>query len=152
MSEARTVLWAPTFVLQCYGRWHLPLDMDPDGSIQQPLWSRRKLASSTVMDVQSLRRPLPVGLRINTSVHRTARRGGMGHSHLQIKLDRGIINGRRPAWSYPSHRLPCQHSWLRGKGRPGTFEEPSLPLVFLLSPICNPCSPLVYKREGRAPH
>ena len=55
-----------------------------------------------------------------------------------------------PAWSYPQHHLPCQEGSLRGKRRPGTFEGPS-PLVFLLSPICNPCFPLVYKREAGHP-
>jgi len=60
--------------------------------------------------------------------------------------------GRRLAWGYPWHCLPCQWGPLRGKRRLDIFEGPSLPLVFLLSPICNPCSPLVYKREGRVPH
>ena len=45
-------------------------------------------------DVQSLRRPLTVGLRIDTPVRRAARRGRMGHDHLLIKPERGIINGQ----------------------------------------------------------
>ena len=53
--------------------------------------------SSTVMDVQSLRRPLPVGLRINTPVHRASHRGGIGHDHLLIKSERGIINEQMPS-------------------------------------------------------
>jgi len=48
--------------------------------------------SSTMMDMQSLHRPLPVGLRINTSVRRIARRGKMGRDHLLIKSEHGIIN------------------------------------------------------------
>ena len=48
-------------------------------------------------DVQSLRRSLPVGLRINTPVHRAAHRGGMGRDHLLIKSERGIINGQTPS-------------------------------------------------------
>ena len=50
-DRARTVLQAPTFVLQCCGRRHQPSDADPDISIRQPLQSRRELASSKVMDV-----------------------------------------------------------------------------------------------------
>ena len=50
--------------------------------------------SSTMMDVQSLHCPLLVGLRIDTPVRRAARRGGMGHDHLLIKPERGIINGQ----------------------------------------------------------
>ena len=46
-----------------------------------------------MMGVQSLRRPLPMGLRINTPVHRTAHWGGMGRDHLLIKSEHGIING-----------------------------------------------------------
>ena len=53
--------------------------------------------SSTVTDVQSLRRPLSVGLRINTLVRRAAHRGGMGRDHLLIKSERGIINGQTPS-------------------------------------------------------
>ena len=142
----------------------MPLGVDPDGSIRQPLWSRRKLASSTATDVRSLRCLLPIESRISTLVRRVARRGRMGRDHLLTKPEHGIIYGQtpsvalpgsadmHPAWSYPWHRLPCQRASLRGKGRPGIFEGPPLPLVFLLSPICNPCSPLVYKIEGRAPH
>ena len=50
--------------------------------------------SSTVTDVQSLRRPLPVVLRIDTPVHHAARWGGMGRDHLLIKPECGIINGQ----------------------------------------------------------
>ena len=35
--RAHTVLRAPTFILQCYGRQHLPSDMNHDGNIRQPL-------------------------------------------------------------------------------------------------------------------
>ena len=48
------------------------------------------------MDVQSLRRSLPIELRINTPVRRTARRGEMGRDHLLIKPEHGIINGQTP--------------------------------------------------------
>ena len=57
-----------------------------------------------------------------------------------------------PAWSYPWHHLPCQWGSHREKGRPDIFKGPHLPLIFLLSLICNPCSPLAYKRESKAPH
>ena len=53
--------------------------------------------SSTVIDVQSLHRSLPVGLWINTPVHRAACRGGMGREHLLIKSECGIINGQMPS-------------------------------------------------------
>ena len=53
--------------------------------------------SSTVTDVQSLRRPLSVGLRINTPVRRAACQGVMGRDHLHIKSERGIINGQTPS-------------------------------------------------------
>ena len=95
--------------------------------------------SSTVANVGPLRRLVPVGSRLGSLVRRAAHRGRMGRNHL--------LNEAR-AWSYqdhrtcyPWHRLPCEQGRLKGKGRPGTFEGPSLPLVFLLSPICNPCSP-----------
>jgi len=49
------------------------------------------------MDIQSLRRPLPVGLWINTLVHHAARWGGMGRDHLLIKSEHVIINGQMPS-------------------------------------------------------
>ena len=94
MLEHRTVLLAPTFVLQCCGRRYLPSGADPDGRIRQPLRSRKRLTSSTVTDVRSLRRPFPVGSRINTMVRRAAHRGGIGRDHLLIKPEHGIISGQ----------------------------------------------------------
>ena len=111
--RARTVLWAPTFVLQCCGRRHLPSGTDPDRSTRHLLWSRRKLASPTVTGVRSLCRLLPVGSRIRTLVRRADRRSGMGCDHLLTKPKHGIISGQtpsvalsgladmHPAWSYP---------------------------------------------------
>ena len=144
------MLRAPTFILQCYGRWHLPSDTNPDGNIRQPLRSRRKLMSSTVTNMWPLRRLLPIGSRLGTLVRRAARRGGMGHDHLLNEARARPYQGHRTC--YPWHHLSCQHCRLNGKGRPSTFEGPSLPLVFLLSPIYSPYFPLIYKREGRAPH
>ena len=123
-----------------------------------------KLASSIVTDVRSLHSLLLVGSWISTLVRCADRRSGMGRDHLLTKPEHGIISGQtpsaaqsgsvdmHPAWSYPWHRLPCQRGSLRGKGGPSIFEGPPWPLVFLLSPICNPCFPLVYKKEGRVPH
>ena len=140
---------APTFVLQCYGRRHLPSDTNPDGNIRQPLRSRRKLISSTVTNVGPLRRLLPVGSRLGTLVHR-ARQDRMARNHLLNKARAWPYQDHQTC--YPWHRLPCQQGRLKRKERPSTFEGPSLPLVFLLSPIYKPCSPLIYKREGRVPH
>ena len=136
--------------------------MDPDGSIRQPLWSRMKLTLSIVTDVRSLCRLLSVGSWFSTLFRRAVRRGGIGRDHLLTELEHGVISGQtpsvalsgsmdmHPAWSYPWHRLLCQRGSLRGKERPGIFEGPPWHLIFLLSPICNPCFPFVYKREGRA--
>ena len=130
---------------------------DPDRSIRQPLRSRRKLISPTVMNVQSLCCLLPIWLLINTLVRRAARRGGMGCDNSLTMPGHGIVRretpsmalsglvDRRPAWSYPCPRLPCQWGPHRGKGRPSVIEGFPLPLVFLFSPIYNPCSPLAYK-------
>ena len=137
---------------------------DLDGSIRHPLRSRRKLASSTATDVRSLCCLLSVGPRISTLVRCATHRGGMRRDNLLTMSGHGIISGQtpnaallgsmdmHPAWSYPWHHLSCQRGSLRGKGRPDIFEGPPLPLVSLFSPICNPCSPLAYKREGREPH
>ena len=111
---------------------------------------RRKLMSSTVRDVGPLRRLLPIGSRLGTLVRRTARRSGMGHDHLPNEAKAWPYQDQRKC--HPWHHLPCQQGRLKGEGRPGTFEGPSLPLVFPLSAIYNPCPPLVYKREGKAPH
>ena len=138
--------------------------MDPDGSSRQPLRSRRKLASPTVTDMRSLRRLLPVWPRISTLVHRAARRGEMGLDNSLTMPGHGIVSEQtlsvalsgtadmRLTWGYPCHRLPCQWGPHGGKGRPGDPEGLPLPLIFLFSPIYNPCSPLAYKRESRAPH
>ena len=142
----------------------MPLGTDSYKSSRQPLRSRRKLASPTVTDVRSLYRLLLVWPLISTLVRRAAHRGGMGRDNPVTMLGHGIVSGQtpstalsgsvdmRPGWGYSCHRLPCQQGPHRGNGRPSTFEGPSLPLVFSLSPIYNPCSPMVYKREGRAPH
>ena len=109
--------------------------------------------SSIVTDVQSLRRPLPVGLRINTPVRRAARRGGMGRDHLLTKPEHGIISGHAP--SIELFLAPSTMS----AGALSEEKEDSVSLkdllclwFFFLSPIYNLCFPLVYKREGRAPH
>ena len=145
-------------------RLYLPLGMDPDGSSRQPLWSRMKLTSSTVTDVQSLCCLLPVWPLISTLVRHAARRSRMGRDNSLTMPGHGIVSGQtpnavlsgladmRPAWSYPCHRLPCQWGPHRGKGRPDVLEGLPLPLVFLFSPICNPYSLLAYKRKSLAPH
>ena len=106
--------------------------------------------SSTVANVGPLRHLLPVGSRLGTLARRAIRRGRMGRDHLLNKARAWPYQDQQMC--YPWHCLPYQRGWLRGKGRPGTFEGPSWPLVFLLSPIRNTCSLLIYKREGRAPH
>ena len=57
---------------------------------------------------------------------------------------------KRPAWGYPYHHLPCQRNPRKGKGRPGDLKD-SLSRSPLFS-CCNPCFPLAYKRESKAPH
>ena len=144
------MLRAPIFILQCYGRRHLPSDTNPDRNIRQPLRSKRKIMSSIVTNMGPLRRLLPIGSRLGTLVRRAARRGEMGRDHLLNEARAWPYQDQR--MYYPWHHLPCQRGWLRGKGRPNTFKGLSWPLFFLLSPIYNPWSPLIYKREGRAPH
>ena len=113
--------------------------------------------SSTVMNVGPLRHLLLVGSQLSTLARCAARRSGMGCDHLLNEARAHLLNEARARpyqdqrTCYPWHGLPCQQGRLKRKGRPGTFEGPSLPLVFPLSTICNPYSPLVYKREGRAP-
>ena len=106
--------------------------------------------SSTVTNVRHLRHLLPIGSWLDTLARRAARRGEIGRDHLLNEARAWPYQDHRTC--YPWHHLPCQQGRLKGKERPGTFEGPSLPLIFLLSPICNPCSSLIYKREGRAPH
>ena len=74
----------------------------------------------------------------------------MGHDHLQ--------NAASSAHKYPLNvptsdtSWPCLRlAWRKRKTRAlrRTFYTLG---IFLFSPICNPCSPLVYKGEGRAPH
>ena len=154
---------------QCCRRRHLPYSvvgaiMDPYRSSRQSLRSRRKLASSTVTDVWSLCCLLPVWPLISTLVRRAAHRGGIGRDNSLTMPGHGIVNGQtpnaalsgsadmRPMWDCPCHHLPCQRVLHRGKGRPGVLEGLPLPLFFLFSPICNPCSPLAYKRESKTPH
>ena len=50
-----------------------------------------------MMDVRLLHHPLPIVSWINTLVHHAARRDGMGHGHLLIKLERDIISGQTPS-------------------------------------------------------
>ena len=106
--------------------------------------------SSTVTNVGPLHHLLPLGSWLDILARRATRQSGMGRDHLLNKARARPYQDQRMC--YPWHRLPCQQGRLKGKGRPNTFEGPSLPLVFLLSPVCNPCSPLIYKREGRVAH
>ena len=111
---------------------------------------RMKLMSSAVMNVGPLHHLLPIGSWLGTLVRRAVHQDRMGCGHLLNEARVRPYQDQRTC--YPWHLLSCQQDRLEGKGRPGTFEGPSLPLVFPLSPIFHPCSPLIYKREGRAPH
>ena len=95
--------------------------------------------SSTVTNMGLLCHLLPIGPRLGTVVRRAARRGGTGRDHLLNEVRVRPYQDQRTC--YPWHRLPCQRDRLKEKGRSGTFEGPSLPLVFSLSPIYNPYSP-----------
>ena len=124
----------------------------------------RELASPIVTDVRSLCCLLPVRPLISTLFRLATRQGRMGRDNPLTMPRHGIISGQTlnaallgstdmpPTWGCPYHRLPCQRGPHRGKGRPSVLEGLPLPLIFLFSPICNPCSPLAYKRESRAPH
>ena len=138
--RARPVLWAPIFVLQCYGHQHLPSDMNPDGNIRQPLWSRRKLMSSIVMNLGPLRHLLPVGSWLGTLARRTIRRSRMGRDHLLNEARAWPYQDQRTC--YPWHCLSCQGDSVRGRGGPNIVEGSPWPLVFLHSPICKSLLPL----------
>ena len=106
--------------------------------------------SSTVTNVGPLRHLLPVGSWLGTLACRAVRQSRMGRDHLLNESRARLYQDQRTR--HPWHRLPCQQDRLKGEGRPGTFEGLSLPPVFSHSPICYPCSPLINKREGKAPN
>ena len=87
--------------------------------------------SSTKMNMGPLCHLLPVESRLDTLVRRAAYRGEMGRNHLLNEARARPYQDQRTC--YPWHRLPYQQGRLKGKGRPGTFEGPSLPLVFCFS-------------------
>jgi len=58
---------------------------------------------------------------------------------------------RRPAWSCPYHRLPCQRGPHRGKERPGDPEGLPLPLVFLFCPVVTRAFPWPIKEKAGRP-
>ena len=109
--------------------------------------------SSTVTNMGPLRRLLPIGSRLGTLVLHAVHRGGMGRDHL--------LNEAR-AWPYQDQRACTQHGAIHGTvcyvsgARSEEKEDPAslkdlIVLWFSSLPIYNPCFPLVYKREGRAP-
>ena len=123
----------------------------------------RELALPIMIDVWSLCCLLPVWPLISTLVRRAAHRGGVGHDDPLTIPRHGIISGQAPSvalswsadmrstWGHPCRYLPCQWGPHGEKGRPDNPKGLPLPLIFLFSPICNPCSPLAYKRESREP-
>ena len=131
---------------QCCGRRHLSYNVMGTGicprtrilteTYDNRYGPRRKLMSSTVRDVGPLRRLLPIGSRLGTLVRRAARQSGMGRDHLPSEARAWSFLDQRTC--HPWHRLPCQQGRLKGKGRPGTFEGPSLPLVFFLFKASRP--------------
>ena len=136
--------------LQYCRRRPQPPGEEPDTGIRQPLCSKEGLSSSMMTNGQSPCHPLHMRSEIDNPVRHAARRGETGRIHL--------LNEAR-AWptKINKHATPdtvCHvMQGRRGKkGGPRSFKGPSIPWYFPLSPICNPCSPLVYKREGRAPH
>ena len=72
----------------------------------------------------------------------------MGRDHLMNEARARPYQDQRTC--YPWHRLPGQQGRLKGKGRPDTFEGPSLPLIFLFLPYVIPAPPRSIK--GRAEH
>ena len=120
---------------QCCGRRHLPSGTGPYGSSQQPLRSRKKLASPTVMEVQSLCCLLSIWSMISTLVCHAAHQGGMGCDNPLTMPGHRIISGHvlnvalswsadmRPTWGCPCHRLPCQRGPHGGKEGPATLKD-----------------------------
>ena len=138
------------FALQSCRHRLKPPGEEPDMDIRQPLRSKRGLPSSVVANEQSLRHPLPTGSKINNPVRHATHGGGTGHTHL--------LNEAR-AWPLKinNHATPdtvyhVMHGRHGKKGDPDPSKDLLYSWYFPLSLICNPCSPLVYKREGRAPH
>ena len=102
----------------------------------------------------ALSRLLPVGSRFSALVRRAARRRGMGRDHLLTKPEHGPIRIRGHA---PSMELSLAPSTMSGglaqrKKKTRHLRRTFFASIFLFSPICNSCFPLVYKREGRVPH
>ena len=115
--RAQIVLWTPTFVLQCYGRRHLPSDTNPDRNIRQPLWSRRKLMSSTVTNVGPLRRLLLVGSWLCTLARRTIRRSRMGRDHLLKQGQSTALSGSTNMLSLAPSTMSAWQAQGKGKTR-----------------------------------
>ena len=94
---------------------------------------------------------LPVESWLGTLTHRTVHRGRMGRDHSLKRSQNPALLGST------KHAIPsvvCNVSKVDSREKEDL--APSKDLLYLwffpLSPIYNPCSPLVYKREGRAPH
>ena len=99
---------------------------------------------------QSLRYPLPTGSEIDNPVRHAARGGGTGRAHLLDETrawPKKINNHATPDMVY--HVMQGRHG---KKGDPDPLKDLLYSWYFPLSLICNPAPPLVYKREGRAPH
>ena len=129
----------------------MPSGADPDGRIRQPLWSRRRLTSSIVTDVRSLCHPLLVGSRINTLIYRAASRGGIGHDHLMIKTEHGIISGQTPSIELSLAPSVVSAGLIQRKRKTRHLRRTFFASDFCSFPIYNPCFPLVYKRKAGHP-
>ena len=119
--------------------------------IRQPLRSKEGLPSSTVANEQSLRYPLPTGSEVDNPVRHAAREGGTGRTHL--------LNEAK-AWptKINNHTTPDTVCHVM-QGRRGKKRETRILRrtfythgIFLFLSSVTPAPPLVYKREGRAPH
>ena len=114
--------------------------------------------SSTVTNVGSLRRLLPTGSWLGTLVRRAARRGRMGLGNSLTVPGHGIVSGQMlsAALSGSPNVLSLASSVMsigqtQRKRKTQHLRRTFFASSFLLSPICNPCSLLIYRREGRAP-
>ena len=138
------------FALQSCRRRLQPLGEEPDTDIQQPLRSKEGLSSSTMANRQSPRHPLPTGLEIDNPIQHTARGDGMGCAHLLNEARAWPIKINNRA----SPDIVCHVM----QGRRGKRETQILRRtfythgIFLFLSTITPAPPLVYKREGRAPH
>ena len=127
-NSARIVLWAPTFVPQCSRRRLQSSVADTNTCIRQQLRSKIEITSSTVTDIWSLPLLLPEGSQLGSPARRTVRRRRMGRTHLL----KGAMAWPMRISEYATSDTAChvKQGRHREKGRSGSLEGPSIPLVF----------------------